>query len=118
MEHTDDPSEVFAHYTEGVEVHEDKTVTISPDVQRDILNATAGLMHEHRKIFMILTIVMGMLIDSDDSKATIENVKDLLTAYFENPNDVHLHETDDPEEVKEILGTLRMMGGADEEVQN
>ena len=119
MKVTNDPTEVFAQYSEGVTVHDDKTITITPAVQRDILDATAMLMHEHRKIFTVLTVVVGMLdtIDGINTNEVVDNLKSMLSSYFENPEGVALIETDSAEEVTDVMNQLQMLA-MDEEVEN
>jgi hypothetical protein len=114
MEHTNDPTRVFEQYAEGVVVHEDKTITISPEVQKDILDCTAGLMHEHRKLFLILTIILAMASEAEDAEETLANMKEMLTAYFEDPSNVQMHATDDPHEVKDIIGRIQLLNTNDE----
>jgi hypothetical protein len=118
METTNDPLKVFEQYEEGVEIHEDKRITISPNVQRDILNATAGLMHEQRKLYMILVLVQNMLEAREDGDDTIAKVQSLIGAFFEDPDAVSFYEADSMEEVKEILGALDMPTIDEEEVKN
>lgn len=118
MEHTNDPSKVFEQYAEGVTVHDDKTITISPKVQRDILDCTAMLMHEHRKIMVILGVVVGMLENTEqEPELVLGHVRDMLTTYFENPEGVALHEASSPDEVESIINQIRLLNN-DDEVEN
>lgn len=117
MENTSDPTKVFEQYAEGVVVHEDKTITISPSVQKDILDCTAGLMHEHRKLFLMLTVILAMASEVEDAEETLANMKEMLTAYFEDPGEVQMFTTDDPSEVKDIIGRIQLLR-ADDEVEN
>ena len=118
METTNDPTKVFEQYEEGVEVHDDKSITISLDVQRDILNATSGLMHEQKKLQMILALVLGMMMESHDHDQTIDRAKMLITAYFDDPDDVSFYEAESMEEVKDIINALEMSVIDEDEVKN
>ena len=117
MEKTSDPTKVFEQYAEGVVVHEDKTITISPSVQKDILDCTAGLMHEHRKLFLMLTVILAMASETEDAEQTLSDMKDMLVAYFADPGDVQMFTTEDPQEVKDIIGRIQLLN-ADGEVEN
>jgi hypothetical protein len=117
MEHTNDPTKIFAQYSEGVTIHDDKTITITPKVQRDILDCTAMLMHEHRKIMVILGLVVGMLdsaIEEDNVGTVVNDVREMLTAYFQNPDAVALYETDTPEGVDSLMSQLKLINTEDQ----
>lgn len=117
MKETNDPSEVFAQYAEGVEVHEDKSITINENVQRDILNATAMLMHEVNKLSSILGLFLRVVQEGELDE--VEKVCGLVEAYLDNPEDVTMMQATDPEQVAEILNTIAFAAmGEDDEVEN
>lgn len=117
MKETSDPTEVFAQYSEGVTVHEDKTITITPKVQKDILDATAMLMYEVNKLSSILGLFLGVVERGEQDE--IEKVCGLAQAVLETPQSVSMMQAGSAEEVTEILNALSLAGlDEDDEVEN
>ena len=113
-----DPLNVFRKYEEGVAINEEtREVTLSPAVQKDVLDGCAMMMHENRKLKMVLAIVMSAL--EEPSEEAIMRAKGLVMAMLMAPEEVQMFETDDPEEVKEIMEGLQMVQlDEDDEVKN
>jgi dynactin complex subunit len=117
MRETNDPNEVFAQYSEGVTINEDKSITITLKVQRDILDATAMLMHEVNKLSSILGLFLTVVQRGNEEE--IEKVGELAAAYLQSPEDVALIDASAPEQVAELISTITLAGlDEDDEVEN
>jgi len=112
MKETNDPAEVFSQYSEGVTIHENRDITITPKVQKDILDATAMLMHEVNKLGSVLGLFLGVVEGGNQEE--IDKVSGLAQVLLAMPHNVTMMQAGSAEEVAEILNALSM----DNEVEN
>jgi hypothetical protein len=117
-ETTSDPLDVFRKYEEGVVINEEtREVTLSPAVQKDLVQGCAFMIHETRKYQMCLGIVFAAI--EQNTEESLAHAQGLISALLTDPQGVQMFETDDPAEAQEIIRNLELQAFDEEdEVQN